>query len=244
MSERAFCAVPGRVPPAVCGLLAWLALFPGGAVAQLNLPDAARAANREQSYCAWVSLQVLATATAARYPGDAAHQSLKDLVRLRSGSTDVATLWRREGDGTVALVRLGPGPATPELVRRQLRQMGVRFRDRLPPDAGIPGEPAGAARQDVGFLREACRKGHGAMVEVRDMPGSGSSHALVLLDISPQRVTFARPAGGSLEDYEVRYFDCNDPKATYRVCLSTFLRHWSGWAVVLDPRPAGVPASP
>lgn len=201
----------------LCVFLFFFLLLPLGlapARADVVLQRGDSVPNLEPGYCTWCSLETLANAIKRKAPDD---PSVKAMIGLRG---------RRE--------KSGGGPATPDIVRRQLSELGVKFQERnqILDDYGrpIPGRS-----KDLEFLKDACQRDVGAMVGVYNFPKPGSWHALAVLSISKDKEVH-----GGRSDYQVCFYDPNVPENLCYWSLTDFTTYWTGWTVAIDltDRPA------
>lgn len=182
-----------------------LAVTPAKADVALQRGDSVP--NIEPGFCTWCSLETLANALKRKAPDD---PSVKALIGLRS---------LRERDGG--------GPATPEIVRKQLSALGVKFQERSQA-LDESGRQVSGKSKDLDFLKNACQRDVGAMVGVYNFPKTGTWHAVAVLSISKEE------SQGGNSDYQVCFYDPNLPEKLCYWGLSDFMGYWTGWAVAID----------
>lgn len=201
-----------------------LSAFSPVARGEITVPAEGRVPNKSPGYCAWCSLQTLASVLADEYPDDKGLQKARDLVNVR-GREPASDSYIKGPGGTFIRVKGDPGGATPDNVRDQLRRMGIAFKEK-PDDRS----------HDVDFLRACCDRGHGAMIGMVGWPSPDGAHAIAVVDVSAEKVEFKKPGQPAVTDYAVHFIDSNDHTKTYRASLTWVKRYWSGWTVAFDPQ--------
>ena len=195
-----------------------------------RVPPQKRVENIDPGYCGWCAIETIAKTRAPYYPGDKNYAKLLTVVEYRKTclGEPCVKIWT-DGSGRREETRFDPGTTYPSVVRKQLKEFGVTYRDNLPVREG--------GTKDFDFLVKACKDRHGAMVAVQDcLPISTGSHALAVTDISDEEEEFAGKDGKTVKDIAVYYYDSNHTQGVFRVSKTWFMAAWDGWAVVVIPQ--------
>ncbi len=207
-----------------------LAAAPPAPAGGFRVPEERRVENKDPGYCCWCAIETIAKARAPYYPADENYKKLLTLVDARSKVKGEPCV-QVHPDGRKVETFFHPADGYPNAVRKQLKDMGVKYRDNLPEMHG--------GKKDFAFLEKACDDGFGAMVAVKNcQPIATNSHALAVTEISAAEEKFVGADGKPTRDIAVYYYDSNTTTGTFRVSKTWFMAAWDGWAVVVEPQGA------
>jgi hypothetical protein len=227
-----------------------LLLAPALTSAGIKIPKDVWQPNRDPGYCGWVSLKTLML-----YHGWDKVAGL--IVEDEAKSSGTTTGYSVDAFGNWTRVVKEPGSCNPDKIVERLdrysREYGLKYKQLMPVPFGS-GEKPGLDRID--FVKEAVRKGYGAVVSVHK-----GAHAVTLVDITNDREYTYDEHGEEVTRREptIWWIDNNDVKR-YRDRMRDYaagkrkkkpvepeLSHtsfkwwadndWDGWAVVIYPNP-------
>lgn len=102
----------------------------------------------------------------------------------------------------------GTSGGTSEGIRSQLQVLKVSYYEMV------------VHTYDKKWLKYACDNGYGCMIAVSGYPRPTSYHAMVLIDIDDNWVTFIDP---------------NDIEKTFTKSMAWFDKHWDGYGLIVEP---------